>query len=128
MDKERRRHARYHRADLELDVARPGIKGILQLSASSECLDFSLAGLQFGSTTKFKEGEYVIIDLRVYDVAVRELRAEVVSCVPKELEDQCMYCTSVRFCFEMKSMQRPSIKRALLQIEDKLRVATEYPA
>lgn len=128
MKEERRRHARYHRADLELDVARPGIKGILQVNASSECLDFSLAGLQFGSATKFKEGERLVIDMRVYEVILRELRVQVVSCSPKEVDGYCMYCTSVRFCFEMKGMKRPEINRGLLQIEDKLRVAQQYPA
>jgi len=125
MPKERRRHLRYQRADLVLEVARPGIKGMLRITPSSECLDFAIAGLQFGSKERFKKGERLVLDLRVYDVEVRELLAQVVSSQPRE---DNMYCTGVRFCFELKSMQRPEISRALLRIEDKLRVAQQYPA
>lgn len=109
---------------MHLDVARPGIKGILQINPTSECLDFSLAGLNFGSSQQFRRGERLIIDLRVYDIEVHELRAEVIT---SQRRDNGLYCTGVRFCFEEKSMQKPEISHALLKIEDKLRVANEYP-
>ena len=125
MTEERRRHARYHQADLSLGVARPGIKGILKVSPSSECLDFGIAGLKFGSTEQFREGERLILDLRVFELEARELIAEVVSSEPKV---DNVFCTSVRFCFELKRMQRPEISRVLLRIEDKLRTAEQYPA
>ena len=122
---ERRRNGRYGEVDLVLDVARPGIKGILRVTPSSECLDFGIAGLQFGSAEPFQQGERLVLDIRVNDVELRELVAQVVSSQQKEDD---MYCTGVRFCFELKSMQTPKISRALLQIEDKLRVAQQYPA
>ena len=122
---ERRRHARYKRADLALNVARPGIKGILNVSPFSECLDFGIAGLQFGSTEEFQVGERLIVDLRVFELEVRELNAEVVSC---EQKADRMFCTNVRFCFELKRMQRPEISRVLLRIEDRLRMVQQYPA
>lgn len=124
METDRRRHARYERANLELDVARPGIKGILTLNPNSECMDFGLAGLRFGSNEQFRIGEHLILDLRVYGVVVNELQAEVISCIP---QSGGMYCTGVRFCFELKTMQRPEISHALLHIEDKLRAVQEYP-
>ncbi|MEX2328016.1 MAG: hypothetical protein WD558_09820 [Pseudomonadales bacterium] len=124
METDRRRHARYHRANLELDVARPGIKGILALSPTSECMDFCLAGLRFGSRQQFETGEYLVLDLRVYGIVINELAAEVMSCTP---EENGSYCTGVRFCFEQKSMQNPEISHALLHIEDRLRAAQKYP-
>ncbi|XOV88823.1 MAG: hypothetical protein ACFHX7_02815 [Pseudomonadota bacterium] len=124
MDKERRRHARYERADLELSVARPGIKGMLSLNPTSECLNFSLAGLQFGCNKLFQPGERLILDLRVYDIEADELLAEVVNAASHE---DGTYCICVRFCFEEKRMQRASINHALLQIEDRLRLAEAFP-
>ena len=124
MEQERRRHARYSQSDLELEVARPGIKGILSVNPSAECLDFSLTGLQFGSDQPFRQGEKVIVDLRVYDLRADELRASVVS---SEKKDNGMWCTRLRFCFEDKSMQKPEISHSLLKIEDRLRIATEFP-
>ncbi len=125
MDIDRRRHARYERADLELSVARPGIKGMLSLKPTSECLNFSLAGLQFGSDKMFNKGEHLILDLRVYDIEADELLAEVVNTVS---HDDGTFCTGVRFCFEEKRMQRSAISHALLQIENRLRLAEEFPA
>ncbi len=125
MDQERRRQPRYSRADLELDVARPGIKGILALNPTVECLNFSITGLQFGAEDSFKVGERLILDLRVFEIQARELRSQVVSC--EYNTEAGLWCTSVRFCFEDKSMQGEEINHALLQIEDKLRIANEFP-
>ena len=110
---------------MSLEVVRPGIKGILKVAPSSECIDFAIGGLRFGSAEQFQKGERLVLDVRVNDVEVRELLAQVVSSQPR---DRSTYCTGVRFCFEAKSMQLPEISRALLRIEDKLRVAQEYPA
>ena len=125
MNDDKRRHTRYSRVDLALDVARPGIKGILKVSPTSECLDFGIAGLQFGSSEQFRKGERLVLDLRAYDLEAREIIAQVVSSEPR---GDAMFCTSVRFCFELKRMQRPEINRVLLRIEDKLRMAAQYPA
>lgn len=123
MEHDRRRHIRYRKADLEVDVAKPGIKGMLTISPSSQCLDFCLAGLRFESDQAFEPGETLFLDLRVYGVAVREIKARVISCVPHERH----YCVGVRFCFEEKSMQRPEISHGLLHIEDRLRTAQAFP-
>lgn len=125
MIQERRRHTRYNQADLALNVTRPGIKGILRVTPFSECLDFGIAGLEFGSTEQFRHGERLVMDLRVYELEVRELIAQVVSCQSK---GEAMFCTNARFCLELKSMQRPEINRILLRIEDRLRMAQQYPA
>lgn len=124
MEQERRRHARYNDVDIELAIARPGLKGILSVNPAVECLNFSLTGLQFGSDQEFKEGEKLILDLRVYDLIADELKGCVVNC---EQHDDGLWCTCVRFCFEEKSMQKPHISHTLLKIEDRLRIATEYP-
>jgi hypothetical protein len=107
-----------------LDVARPGIKGILSINPDCDCMNFSLAGLQFGSQKEFKKGEKIILDISVSGVVINEMIGQVMTV--QEIDD-CKFCIGVRFCFEEKSMQHPEISRALLQIEDKLRLAEEYP-
>lgn len=124
MEHERRRHTRYTQTELELSVARPGIKGILSVKPTVECLDFSLTGLQFGSDQPFRIGEKVIMDLAVFDLRADELLASIVS---TEKLDSGLWCNRVRFCFEDKSMQKPEISRQLLRIEDRLRIAAEFP-
>jgi hypothetical protein len=124
MERDRRRHARYERADLVLEVAHTGIKGILTVNPHTECMNFSLAGLQFGSSERFKRGDRLILDLRVQNLEADELRAEVISSQERQTGE---FCTGVRFCFEEKPMQRPEISHVLLQIEDKLRLVQEFP-
>ncbi len=124
MEQERRRHPRYCQKGIELAVARPGIKGILSVKPTVECLDFSLTGLNFASDQAFQANETVIIDLCVFGLRADELRASVIC--TEEL-DSGMFCNRVRFCFEEKSMQKPEISRILLQIEDRLRIESEFP-
>lgn len=126
---ERRKHTRYDREDnqhgLQLNVARSGIAGFLKLNPTADCMDFSVSGLQFGSNQKFKLDEKLRMDLRVQDVEVKELNGVVVDC---EEMSPGMYCTRVRFCFLERRMKNPRIMHALLGIEEKLRVAKQYPA
>ena len=75
MEQERRRHPRYCQKGIELAVARPGIKGILSVKPTVECLDFSLTGLNFASDQAFQANETVIIDLCVFGLRADELRA-----------------------------------------------------
>ena len=111
--------------NLTLNVARSGLAGFLRLSPTASCLDFSVSGLQFGSNQRFKNDEKLRIDLRVNDVQVREVNAVVVGCEEKE---PGMYCTRVRFCFLERRMKNPRIMHDLLAIEERLRVAEQYPA
>lgn len=121
---ERRKHHRYERADLLVTVARPGIAGFLRINPRGKCLNFCLAGLQFGSDQAFKPGDQVVLDLNVADIHLRELNGVVVKSLR---EDNGTWCTGIRFCFNDKRMQRPLVTRSLLQIEDKLRSAAIYP-
>ncbi|MCB1647240.1 MAG: PilZ domain-containing protein [Pseudomonadales bacterium] len=122
--KERRRFPRFNRAELTVDVARPGIAGFLKLNPCTECMNFSLTGIQFGSDQAFEIGEKLVLDLSIYDVALREIPAVVVK---SRLEDGHSWCTGVRFCFDSKRMQSARIRHRLLKIENNLRQAEEYP-
>jgi hypothetical protein len=121
---ERRKHVRYDKIGLELSVARRGIVGFLRLNPTADCVDFSVSGLQFGTNQRFKEDEKLVLDLRVRDLEVKELNAVVISSEPME---NGMYCTRVRFCFQERRMKNPRIMHALLTIEERLRVAKQYP-
>ena len=125
---ERRKHTRYDQYNelgLELNVARSGIVGFLKLNPTADCVDFSVAGLQFGSNQKFKIDEKLRIDLRLRDLELTEISGVVVE--SEELEPD-MFCTRVRFCFLERRMKNPRIMHALLGIEEKLRVAKQFPA
>ena len=124
MSDERRQHERYDNAQFVLNVARPGIKGFLRQNSTAECLDFSLAGLQFASEEVIQLGETLVLDLCVYDIELTEIYGEVVSC---RQEDNGRWCCSVKFCLEDKRMQHPDIMHCLLKIVDKLRCLREYP-
>jgi PilZ domain len=124
MSDERRHHERYDNEQLVLNVARPGIKGFLRLNPTAECLDFSLAGLQFASEQVMQPGEALVLDLCVYDIELMEIYGEVVSCTQL---DNGLWCCGVKFCLEDKRMKRPGIRHRLLQIEDKLRTLSQFP-
>lgn len=121
---ERRKYQRYDRSDLVINVARPGLAGVLGFNPRGKCLNFSLEGLQFGSQQPFQAGEKVILDLCVADITLKELNGMVVK---SQQEDDGSWCTGVRLCFDQRRMQDPHITRKLLQIEDKLRCAQIYP-
>ncbi|MFT7141003.1 MAG: hypothetical protein ACJAYE_002004 [Candidatus Azotimanducaceae bacterium] len=111
--------------NLELKVARRGIVGFLKLNPTVDCLDYSQSGLQFGSDQAFRIDEKLVLDLRVWDMELDEINAVVVEC---EHLDNGLYCTRVEFCFLETHMKHPRITRALLQIEDRLRIEREYPS
>ena len=94
------------------------------MSSASECFDFSLSGIQFGSKESFQVNDKLVLDLIVRDVELSEIPAVVVN--SKE-EDEGMFCTAVKFCFDSSRMKKPDIMHALLRIEDQLRVAQQYP-
>lgn len=123
-ESERRQHPRYPKGALELKVARPGIKGILTLNPEAECLNFSRSGLQFECDRRFKVGDRLVVDLNVFDIALHELSAIVMS-----VKDEAngLLCCGIRFCLEERRMQKPRIMHALLQIEDKLRSTHAFP-
>ena len=122
---EKRRNASHEELNLELKVARRGIVGFLRLNPTADCLDYSQTGLQFGSDQEFKIDEKLVLDLRVRNLELDEINAVVVECVQQETG---LYCTRVKFCFLETHMKNPRITRALLQIEDRLRIQREYPS
>ncbi len=124
MSDERRHYERYDNQQLALNVARPGIKGLLRLNPTAECLDFSLAGVQFTTEQVMQPGEALVLDLCVYDIELTEIYAEVVSCT--QLENG-LWCCRVKYCLEDKRMQQQDIRHCLLKIEDKLRSLKQYP-
>ena len=124
MNDERRNHERFENVQLVLNVARPGIKGFLRLNPTAECLDFSLAGLQFASKQVMQPGEPLVLDLCVYDIELTEIYGEVVSCIQ---EDNGLWYSGVKFMLEDKRMKKPAIRHCLLRIEDKLRSLSQYP-
>ncbi len=125
MSEERRYSERYENDQLILNVARPGIKGMLRLNPTVECLDFSLKGLQFASKQRFKPGQILILDLCVHELELMEMYGEVVSC---KQEENGLWRCGVRFCLEDKRMQKREITHCLLKIEDKLRSFCHFPA
>jgi hypothetical protein len=124
MADERRKHARYDNEQLSLNVARPGIRGILKINPTAECLDFSRTGLQFECDQTLAIADRVILDLLVYDIELDEIYGEIVSQKPLP-NGHC--CHGVRFCFDDKRMQHKDITHKLLMIEDRLRTAAQYP-
>ncbi len=123
---ERRKNTRYHELAVELSVARRGIVGFLRLNPTADCVDFSLSGLQFCTNQQFKVDEKLVLDLRVRDIEAKELNAVVVTCEPMD-DKPGKYCTRVRFCFMERRMKNPRVMHALLAIEERLRVAQQYP-
>ncbi len=125
MSEERRYNERYNNQQLVLNIARPGIKGILRLNPTADCLNFSLGGLQFASKQVMRVGEPLVLDLCVHDIELTEIYGEVVSCVK---EGGSMWFCRVSFCLNDKRMQEREITHCLLKIEDKLRNFNKYPA
>jgi len=125
LKEERRQHTRYDKVNLELSVARPGIKGILRINpSSSKCLDISLSGIQFNSNQKFTLDEKLVLDLCVYDTELKELNAIVLD---SQLHEDGHWCTRAKFCFQAKRMQQPGVTSSLLKIIDRLRTEHEFP-
>lgn len=124
MKNERRRHARYSRGDMIIEMARPGIRGILTVCPSAECDNFSRSGLEFACEESFEIGEKLVLDIRAFNIEVHELSAAIVDTQPRP---DGTWCCHVRFCFEDKHMQNPDLQLPLLQIEDRLRTAQAYP-
>lgn len=121
VEDKRRKHERYNNEQLVLHVARPGIKGILKLNPTAECLNFSRTGLQFVSNPPLKIDEKVVLDLLIYYIELDEIRGEIISHKPLD-NGQC--CHGVPFCD--KRMNNADITQLLL-IEDRLRTAQQYP-
>jgi len=120
---ERRKYERYPQVDLVVRVARPGLKGILKVNPTGECLDFSVTGIGFSCNQKLKIGEKLIVDLEFHDFCLTELLCEVVSSVANENKT---YCCHLRFCLEDKHMQTPQLEYCLLRIEQYLKNHMRY--
>ena len=123
-DGEKRRYQRFENRSLAVDIARPGIQGIIKTNPTAECLNFSRTGLQFDCPQKLKDGEKLTIDISVDDIVLRDLSAMVVS---SQSIDNGNWCYGARFCLEYPRMKKDNIYRNLLLIEEKLKRSNEYP-
>lgn len=124
MSDDSRLHSNYTRDDVAIDVARPGIRGILSVNPDTHCFNIDRSGLRFGCTKDFQPGERLILDLRAFNIEANELSAVVTD--HEQLADGT-WCCEARFCFEDRHMKEPEVFHALLQIEDRLRANDQYP-
>jgi len=128
MLEKQKNHYRYSRhlpSDLTLRVARRGFIGLLILSPNSACVEFSLSGLKFQSDQSFKINQKLVIDLCLHNIDAKEINAVVLNCAPDGANS---YCTEVKFCFESKHMRHKRVEQVLRMIEDKFRLAEQFPA
>ena len=119
------RYSRHLPNDLTIRVARRGFMGLLKLSPNSQCVEFSLSGLQFHSDQKFKINQKLVIDLCLHNIDAKEINAVVLTC---DSYGANHFCTEVKFCFESKHMQHKRVEQVLRMIEDKFRLAEQFPA
>ena len=119
MSDEKRRYERFDNRQLSIDVARTGLRGFIRANPSAECTNFSRTGMQFDCPSKLHRGEKILIDLSVDDIAVRDLRAEVVD-RHESPATQGDWCYGVRFCLE-DADDTSRVFHQLLLIEDRLK-------
>lgn len=120
---ERRGMPRYPHGDLDVQVHKPGLRGVLRTSYRARCVDFSLSGLQVDSRQQFKIGEQVIIDLHLLDVFVQEMNG--VICTARPQADGYRY--GLRFCFEAgKHMRTSWVSDCLRRIAGHLKQLSVY--
>lgn len=124
MPDDTRRHANYTRDDVTVDVARPGIRGMLSVNPHTHCFNIDRSGLRFSCTKDFQPGERLVLDVRAFSIEAHELSAVVTD---REELDDGTWCCVARFCFEERHMKNPTVFHALLQIEQKLQSNDEYP-
>ena len=95
-----------------------GIGGVLRAARSTECIDFSLSGLQILCAQHFAVGENVIIDLSLLDVRVQEMTGIVCTVRP----EGGGFRYGIRFCFEAgKHMRTSSVSDCLRRIASYLK-------
>ncbi len=121
---ERRRHPRFPRGDLNVQIHRSGWAGVWLRSPATRCVNFSRSGLQVECDQSFKVGDTLIVDLLLNDISVEELCAKVCS-VRTSAGQPNRY--GLRFCFEdARHMRSPRTAHALKQIEACLRTHSGY--
>ena len=76
---ERRTHIRYAHGGLTVELYKPGLRGVLARPESTQCIDFSISGLQVCSARALHAGERVLVDLRLFDLHIDELECAVCS-------------------------------------------------
>ncbi len=113
----------YQAALLKVIINHTGIKGVFSRAAQVVCDNFNHCKLDFHSKKKFKSGERVILDLCIGSVVASELEA-VITAAEHHGES---WHYQADFCLERKHMSSPTISRALLFIEQKLRIQASYP-
>ena len=128
MMEKKKQHYRYSRHlpnDLMIQVARRGFMGLLKLSPNTKCIEFSLSGMRFQSDQPFKVNQTLVIDLCLRDIEAKEINAVVLNCIAS---GDHHFCTEVEFCFESRHMQHKRVEQVLRMVEDKFRLAEEFPA
>ena len=115
---EKRRYTRFPNHQLNITVARPGIKGIFRANPTAGCVDFCRTGLQIESDQKLEVSDRLMVDISLDDLALQDLPAEVTAC---HETSKGRYCYGLKFCFDNPLMQHDRIFHYLLLFEEKLR-------
>ena len=122
-DTERRGSPRYPHGDLGVQVHTPGLRGVLLMPPTTQCVDFSLSGVQVDCRQHFRVGDHVIIDLRLLEVRVEEMSGVV--CTARPEGDGYRY--GLRFCFEAgKHMRTAWVSDCLRRIAGHLKQHSVY--
>ena len=123
--RERRKRPRYPHGDLRVQVHKPGLGGMLR-TPPTVCVDFSLSGLQVTTRQSFHVGEQVVLDLRLLDVHIHEMRG-IVCTARADDQEATGYRYGIRFCFEAgKYMRTISVSDCLRRIASYLNVNRVY--
>ena len=108
-----------------IQVALRGFMGLLKLSPNTEFIEFSLSGIRFQSDQPFKVNQTLVMDLCLCGIEAKEINAVVLNCTAS---GDNHFCTAVEFCFENKHMQHKRVEQVLQMVENKFRLADEFPA
>lgn len=79
---DRRVHTRYAHGGLTVDLHKPGLRGVLGRPEATQCIDFSVTGLQVCCGRTLNAGDRVVVDLRLYELHIDELECTVCSARP----------------------------------------------
>ena len=99
--------------------------GLLKLSPNTESIGFSLSGIRFQSDQPFKVNQTLVIDLCLCSIEAKEINAVVLDC---NAYGDNHFCAAVELCFKNKHMQHKRVEQVLQMVENKFRLADEFPA
>jgi len=81
--------------------------------------------MRFQSDQPFKVNQTLVIDLCLCDIEAIEINAVILNCIAS---GDLHFCTELEFCFESRHMQHKRVEQVLRMVEDKFRLAEEFPA